>query len=261
MDDPSVDKPIKKIIEDIVWCSGEPFSVNPSVVNLLFSHLRSWASHLARQLYNDQFKLSNLLNAIREDPLKLAHVADYLRITGGGPEVRVSKLGLDLNEVVEASSDDDVLLNHIAGLCAKLDIHLPDYVNKSFSKILLPFIRGRRLRLSRIDNKFACASVACYLAFTRLRQSATFLILTQPFRGEILWRWIFCPCDKSLPIAEQRGECLRVLAHLLTSEILDVIDLVLFYRPKLNIGLQTPLTPVEVERAIGLLSSKRSKRS
>ncbi|KAF6772902.1 hypothetical protein AHF37_07635 [Paragonimus kellicotti] len=87
---PSLDEPLKDVIRNIVWCSGEPLVVSSEVVELFFNHLRSCCTSIANRLPNNQPSLSDLLNAVRYDTLKLARIFDYFKILSGSQDLNFS---------------------------------------------------------------------------------------------------------------------------------------------------------------------------
>ncbi|CAH8866837.1 unnamed protein product [Trichobilharzia szidati] len=188
--------------------------------------------------------------------------------------------------------------------------------------------QGRSLRLLRIDSKSCCSTVEEFLAFSQLRQSASFTSITRSRNFERFWYWLFyyplnvnnkniamkktkeaissSPGTQTPPPPQQQPttttttpastvlstskemreyylkmrtkstslsssnssssaraeananitwdaplhEGLLIIAYLLTGDILDVIDMVLFNRQKLNISLSSPITPIEVKEVL-----------
>ncbi|CAH8608149.1 unnamed protein product [Schistosoma intercalatum] len=49
-------------------------------------------------------------------------------------------------------------------------------------------------------------------------------------------------------------EGLHILAYLLNGDILDIIDMILFNRQKLNINLTSPITPIEIKQVLHLFT-------
>ncbi|VDO77883.1 unnamed protein product [Schistosoma mattheei] len=50
-------------------------------------------------------------------------------------------------------------------------------------------------------------------------------------------------------------EGLHILAYLLNGDILDIIDMILFNRQKLNINLTSPITPIEIKQVLHLFTN------
>ncbi|CAH8603758.1 unnamed protein product [Heterobilharzia americana] len=209
--------------------------------------------------------------------------------------------------------DDDVGSNwsRLNNLLVQLSIPSPSQpedfwqsFNCRMNEIHCKLGEGRLLRLSRIDMKARCESVEEFLAFSRLRQSASFLSLTRSRNYYKLWYWLFYCLSSSTTSGGSSSaktvsrrttskmrmrenvvkvndndtnflstspsspstfsaftndsasrEGLVLLAHLLTGDVLDVIDMVLFNRKKLKISLCSPLTPIEIKEVLRLFTS------
>ncbi|KAF8564963.1 hypothetical protein P879_07077 [Paragonimus westermani] len=265
-----LNEPLKDVIRSIVWCSGEPLEVSSEVVELLFNHLRFCCTSIVNRLPNNQPSLNDLLNVVRYDTQKLARIFDYFQILNGSQDPKYN--GDDCAEVesdLVSHVNNESNVSRISALCTQLGIPLPVSIISTTSRLRTPFLQGRRLRLARIDQKFARLSVEDYITFTRVRQSATLLVFIRNNQRLAFWRWVFLQSKHSTEFAlndcsnltshnpfarPEVREFIRVLAHLLTGEILDVVDLTLFYRRKLGIDLQTPITPVEVNQTLQLMS-------
>ncbi|KAF7251348.1 hypothetical protein EG68_08872 [Paragonimus skrjabini miyazakii] len=260
----SLNEPLKDVIRSIVWCSGEPLAVSSEVVELFFNHLRSCCTSIANRLPNNQPSLRDLLNAVRYDTLKLTRIFDYFRILKYNEDDFIE---VDSDLVSHVNNGPDV--SRVSALCTQLGIPLPVTITSTTPKLRTAFLQGRRLRLARIDQKFARLSVKDYITFTRVRQSATLLVFIRNNQRLAFWHWVFLESkyppefalddcidlnSHNLLARPEVREFIRVLAHLLTGEILDVVDLTLFYRRKLGIDLQTPITPVEVNQTLRLMS-------
>ncbi|CAI2733277.1 unnamed protein product [Schistosoma spindalis] len=50
-------------------------------------------------------------------------------------------------------------------------------------------------------------------------------------------------------------EGLHILAYLLNGDILDIIDMILFNRQKLNINLSSPITPIEIKQVLHMFTN------
>lgn len=258
--------PLKEVIRNIVWCSGEPFTVSAEVVELLFAHLRCCCTRVVNCLPNSQPTLADLLTAVRHDTLKLVRIFEYFRVLNGSQDLPCTEEDVVEDEYALVTYVDDTKtdLSRISALCTQLDIPSPDAVVSTTSKLRTNFIKGRRLRLTRIDRKFIDLSNKDYITFTKIRQSATLLIFTRYPQILSFWRWIFLQSkyateltlndDANASLRPEVRECIRVLAHILTGDILDVVDLSLFHRRKLGINLQAPITPVEVKQSLRLIS-------
>nr|CAH8867082.1 unnamed protein product [Trichobilharzia regenti] len=195
--------------------------------------------------------------------------------------------------------------------------------NPKLLQIYEKISQGRSLRLLRIDSKSCCSTVEEFLAFSRLRQSASFTSITRSRNFEKFWYWLFYyplnvnnkdttikkktkeaisssspgtqtqtpPASpilltskemreyylkmrtKSTSSSSARAEAitataaaatttttttwdaplhegLLIVAYLLTGDILDVIDMILFNRQKLDINLSSPITPIEVKEVL-----------
>ncbi|CAL8073700.1 unnamed protein product [Calicophoron daubneyi] len=257
-----LDEPIKQVIRRIVFCTGEPYAVSDEVVELLYAYLNTVVDRVTRELGDARPDLTNILLLVCHQPRVLTRVVDYFRILAGG----VGSKPVEGDTLAEITDGSENAWNHLLELCAKLQIEVPDSETVDNPAMQnSPLAIGRQFRLARIDSKTMQMTVQEYLDFTKLRQTATLLSLARPLRRSF-WKWVFCrsssqsqrdelPADNSATeiscsFAPEIRQGMKVLAHLLTYSILDVIDLALFLRRKIGISLTSPLTPVEIKQSM-----------
>ncbi|TGZ71891.1 hypothetical protein CRM22_002406 [Opisthorchis felineus] len=261
----SMSDSIKSIIGDLVRCCGEPYVAAPEVIELLYTQLCSSARQLISGLRSQRLSLENILSIVQNDPLRLARVVDYYRVldSGYGEDGTLRNLEDDEETYLSMIMLKGNGLKRLMNLSAQLKIQIADEDRALLPRHYAPFVEGRRLRLERIDRKITQLSVDEYLKFSKMRQSASLLTLVKPSTRRAFWRWISeqcpdvdSPVDQSVRYPSSLSEELRVLVHVLTGDLLHVIDLTLYYRQKLGIELSSPLTPVELKQAAHMKSVK-----
>ncbi|TPP66489.1 hypothetical protein FGIG_11737 [Fasciola gigantica] len=261
MNDSEFSGPVKNVLRNIVLCAGEPFLPSDDVVHLFYRYLISVTSSWIMKFKKVDLNLEGVVHVLRHQPRKLNVVFNYFRILSGASDMRL----VEEDDISLGSSQSEPALNRLSELCKTLDITLP--TDRPVPSPNSPFAKGRKLRLVRIDRKISYMSVEEYLDFTRLRQTASFLSLVKSgslatFRGLVQ----HCekrtehqsakmrPVQTSYPGKEDRVG-LSLLAHLITDDILDLIDIVLYLRQKLGIELSSPLTPIEIKQGVQRLQS------
>ncbi|OON16922.1 hypothetical protein X801_07250 [Opisthorchis viverrini] len=203
--------------------------------------------------------------AVRNDPLRLARVMDYYRVLDSGYSEDDTLGNLEDDEEIYLSMImlKRNSLKRLMDVPAQIKIQIADADCELLPKHHAPFVEGRRLRLERSDRKIYQLSVDEYLKFSKMRQSASLLTLAKPSTRLAFWRWISEQCpDVDTPVnhptkfPSSLSEELRVLVHVLTGDLLHVIDLTVCYRRKLGIELSSPRTLVELKQAAHMKSVK-----
>ncbi|VDP81429.1 unnamed protein product [Echinostoma caproni] len=253
MNDSEFYGPIRNVLRNIIICAGEPLVPSESILELFYQHLISVTTSWIMKFQNTNLTFEGILRVIQNQPRKLNRVFNYFRVLAGTSE-------FSLAEGDDFSLDSSRALNRFYDLCNTLKIVLPQ--DQTATVVQSPFMKGQKLRLHRIDRRISLMSVEEYLEFTKLRQSASFLSLIKLGAKQTFKLWIM-HCENSLDDHtkerqslfsacsekdDRTGLCL--LAHLITDDILDLIDVVLYLRRKFAIELSSPLTPIEIKQGI-----------
>ncbi|KAA0194115.1 hypothetical protein FBUS_06492 [Fasciolopsis buskii] len=260
MNDSEFSGPVKNALRNIILCSGEPFLPSEEVLNLFYRYLISVTTSWILKFRTVNLTLEGVLTVLRHQPRKLNLVFNYFRVLSGACDMNLAE-----DDVSFDSSRPEPTLTRFSELCSHLNITVPADRHTPCSKS--PFERGRKLRLVRIDRKISSMSIEEYLNFTKLRQTASLLNLIKSGPPPT-FNYLVQYCKKRVvhqcfdvnqvhgtqEVKEDRvGLCL--LAHLITDDILDLIDIVLYLRQRLGIELSSPLTPVEIKQGVQRLQS------
>lgn len=264
---------LKSIIEKILFCSGEPFSVLSEPVDLLYGYVRKVSRNINKELDGKQPTLVNLLTVYQSSSVHIERITKYFFVLS---EIQTSNCCFnDLSN--DGLSDQSDILNKnelinnenrtsskdkFTFLCKRLKIAPSDLFDNRISSdsklsVLLDEInQGRRLRLKRIDSKYSISgcSIDDFMKFNQMRQSASFFNLIRngrPDQCKRFIRWYFeLNDDDNNDLVCLTKEDLNLLAYLLTGDVLNIIDLALFNRLRLKIDIQSPLTPIEINQSI-----------
>ncbi|VDQ10471.1 unnamed protein product [Trichobilharzia regenti] len=300
---------IKEIVRKILISSGEPFTTSDIIVDIIYEYICRAVHYIRMHLSTNLPDLRDLLIMCRDQPIRLTRIVKYFRTISQSSYTNWLRLNSLLDQLSIPSPCQSELFWR--------------KFNPKLLQIYEKISQGRSLRLLRIDSKSCCSTVEEFLAFSRLRQSASFTSITRSRNFEKFWYWLFYyplnvnnkdttikkktkeaisssspgtqtqtpPASpilltskemreyylkmrtKSTSSSSARAEAitataaaatttttttwdaplhegLLIVAYLLTGDILDVIDMILFNRQKLDINLSSPITPIEVKEVL-----------
>ncbi|CAH8626847.1 unnamed protein product [Schistosoma margrebowiei] len=110
--------------------------------------------------------------------------------------------------------------------------------NHDESKITLQTINEQYLKM--LHNSMTCSTTTSSTLSSSISSSSSLTIDSTLSSGS----------SSSSP-----HEGLHILAYLLNGDILDIIDMILFNRQKLNINLTSPITPIEIKQVLHMFTN------